>query len=155
MTDRSQKTEQPTPRKLKEAKREGQIARSAELGSWLGMLVGVYLLRMTVQQTVHLVQTLFSQVDGVVQDPDPAKMLHVFSSGMLNGALAAAPLCLGLLVTGVVASAAQGGVHVSAKSLRPKWDHLNPFKGLKRVFGVHGAWEVGKALAKTALLSLL
>ena len=155
MADRSQKTEKPTPRKLKEAKREGQIARSADLGSWLGMLVGVYLLRMTVQQTVHLAQTLFSQVDGVVQDPDPAKMLHMFSSAMLGGATAAAPLCFGLLVTGVVASAAQGGVHLSAKSLKPKWDHLNPFKGLKRVFGVRGAWEVGKALAKTALLSVL
>ncbi len=155
MADRSQKTEKPTARRLREAKRDGQIARSADIASWLGVLVGIYLLRLTVENTVRLCQTLFNDVDGVVQDPDPAKMLHVFSTGMTKGAMAVAPLALGLLVTGLVASASQGGVHLSAKALKPKWDHLNPFKGLKRVFGIRGAWEVGKAVVKTAVLSVL
>jgi flagellar biosynthetic protein FlhB len=155
MADRSDKTEKPTPKRLKQAKKDGQIARSPDVGVWLGMLVAVYLLRLTVSNTVHLSQTLFAQTGDVIQNPDAAKTVHLLSAALLKGAVAVAPLALGMLVTGVVASAAQGGVHVSAKGFKPKWDHLNPFKGLKRVFGVRGAWEVGKALVKTAILGFL
>jgi flagellar biosynthetic protein FlhB len=154
MPDRSDKTEKPTPKKIKQAKRDGQVARSPDVGNWLGMLVAVFLVRLTIESTVKLTQSLFSQVGNVIEDPDPAKVVHLLSSGMMKGALAVAPLAFGLLVTGLVASVAQGGVHVSAKSFKPKMDHLNPFKGIKRVFGVRGAWEVAKALAKTLLLSL-
>jgi len=155
MADRSQKTEKPTPRKVKQAKRDGQVARSPDVGTWVGMLVAVFLVRLTIVSTVHLSQSLFAEVGAVVQNPDPAAMTKLLGSGVLKGALAVAPLALGLLVTGVAASAAQGGVRVSAKAFKPKFDHLNPFKGLKRVFGVRGAWEVTKALFKTAILSLL
>jgi flagellar biosynthesis protein FlhB len=155
VADRSQKTEKPTARRLKQAKRDGQVARSPDVGTWLGMLVGVYLVRLTVASTVHLTQSLFAQVGNVIVQPEPAKVLHLLSTGLFKGALAVAPLALGLLVTGVAASAAQGGVHVSPKAFKPKWDHLNPLKGIKRVFGVRGAWEVAKALLKTAILSLL
>jgi flagellar biosynthetic protein FlhB len=155
MPDRSDKTEKPTPRRVKQAKRDGQVARSPDVGGWLGLLVAVYLLRLTVESTVQLSQTLFGQVGHVVRDPDPAVILGLLGSALLRGGLAVAPLALGLLVTGVAASAAQGGVRISAKSFRPKWEQLNPLKGLKKVFGVHGAWELAKALLKTSLLSLL
>src|SRR6185437_4557276 len=131
MPDRSDKTEKPTPKKIKQAKRDGQVARSPDVGNWLGMLVAVFLVRITIESTVKLTQSLFSQVGNVIEDPDPAKVVHLLSSGMMKGALAVAPLAFGLLVTGLVASVAQGGVHVSAKSFKPKMDHLNPFKGIK------------------------
>ncbi len=155
MPDRSQKTEKPTPKRLKQAKKDGQIARSPDIAAWLGLLVAVYLLRFTVTSTVHLVRSLFDEVGAVVQKPDAAKVVPLLVSASLKGAVAVAPLALGLMVAGVAVSAAQGGVHVSSKAFKPKWDHLNPFKGIKRVFGVRGAWEVSKALAKTAVLSLL
>ena len=41
MPDRSDKTEKPTPRKIKQAKRDGQVARTPDIGNWLGLLIGV------------------------------------------------------------------------------------------------------------------
>ena len=155
MPDRSDKTEKPTPRKIKQAKRDGQVARTPDVGNWLGLLIGVYLLRIAVRSTVQLTQTLFGRITDVVHDPDPAAMLHLLGPALVGGAQAVAPLVLGLLVVGVAASAAQGGVHVSAKSFKPKWGQLNPLKGMKKVFGIRGAWELTKALLKTSLLSLL
>ena len=155
MPDRSDKTEKPTARKIKQAKRDGQVARSPDVGNWLGLLVAVYLLRLTVQHTVELSDLLFRRLGDVIQDPEPAAMLQLLGTGILRGALAVAPLAGGLLLTGVATAAAQGGVRISAKSFRPKWEQLNPLKGLKKVFGVHGAWELVKALLKTSLLSLL
>jgi flagellar biosynthetic protein FlhB len=155
VADRSDKTEKPTQKRLKQAKKDGQIARSPDVGVWLGLLVGVYLVRLTIESTIHLSQTLFSDVGDFVADPDITKLVPLLTSSLTKGALAVAPLAFGMLVTGVLASAAQGGVHVSAKAFEPKWDHVNPFKGLKRVFGVRGLWEVSKALVKTSILALL
>jgi flagellar biosynthetic protein FlhB len=151
--DKSQKTEKPTARKLKDAKRDGQIARTPELGSWLGMLVAIYLCRITVARTVQAARTLFLDSAGVIAHPDPGSALHLLGAGLMKGALAVAPLAFGVLVVGFAASAAQGGVHVSAKSFKPKLDHLNPLKGIKKVFGVRGVWEVSKALVRTAILA--
>ena len=155
MPDRSDKTEKPTARKIRQAKRDGQVARSPDVGNWLGLLVAVYLLRLTVQHTVQLGDLLFRRLGNVIQDPEPAALVQLLGIGIWRGALAVAPLALGLLLTGVATAAAQGGVRISAKSFRPKWEQLNPLKGLKKVFGVHGAWELAKALLKTSLLSLL
>jgi flagellar biosynthesis protein FlhB len=153
--DKSQKTEKPTPRKLKEAKRNGQIARSPEIASWLGMLVAIYIGRITAANTIKLGRSLFAEAGDAIAHPDTASALHMLSAGMMKGAIIVAPLALGILVTGVVASAAQGGVHVSSKSLKPKFDNLNPFKGLKKVFGIRSIWEATKAVIRTAVLSLL
>jgi flagellar biosynthetic protein FlhB len=62
------------------------------------------------------------------------------------------PMALGMMVVGTVASAAQGGVTVSTKSMKPTLKKLNPFPGIKRMFGTQGIWEAVKALIKTAAL---
>jgi flagellar biosynthesis protein FlhB len=153
--DKSQKTERPTPKKLKDAKKNGQIARSPDIGSWLGMLVAIYLCKITAVKTMGTAKSLFTDSAGVIANPDPGAALHLLGSGLMQGVIAVAPLAFGVLVTGVFASVAQGGVHVSSKSLKPKVGNLNPFKGIKKVFGVRGVWEAAKALAKTAVLSFL
>jgi flagellar biosynthetic protein FlhB len=155
MPDRSQKTEKPTARRLRQAKRDGQVARSPDVGTWLGLLVAAYLLRFTISGTIGLTRKLFTEVGNAMTDPDPGAVVHLLGTGLLGGALAVAPLALGTLVTGVVASVAQGGVRVSGKALRPKWEHLDPVRGIKRVFGPRGAWELAKAMLKTALASVL
>ena len=48
--DKSQKTEAPTPRRLKEAREKGQVAKSADLSAWAGMLGAVVLLQVTVSR---------------------------------------------------------------------------------------------------------
>jgi flagellar biosynthesis protein FlhB len=153
--DKSDKTEAPTPRKLKQARKDGQIARSPDLGSWAGMLAAVFLARLTVQDTIHSTTVLFNDSASVMSNPDPGNALHLLGTGLFQGVMDVAPLAGGILVVGVAVSVAQGGVHVSSKSFKPKMDHLNPFKGIKKVFGVRGAWEVSKALVKTAILAAL
>ena len=66
--------------------------------------------------------------------------------------MAVAPLAIGLLVLGVVAAAAQGGIHFPAKMFMPKFSRLNPFPGIKRVFGGHSVWEAVKVTVKTGVL---
>jgi flagellar biosynthesis protein FlhB len=57
------------------------------------------------------------------------------------------------MAVGVAASAAQGGVSFATKGMKPTLKKLNPFPGIKRMFGTHGLWESIKALIKTAALA--
>ena len=62
------------------------------------------------------------------------------------------PMALAMMVVGTVAAAAQGGVTFATKSMKPTLKKLNPFPGMKRMFGTQGLWESIKALIKTAAL---
>ncbi|MCL6538688.1 MAG: EscU/YscU/HrcU family type III secretion system export apparatus switch protein [Acidothermus sp.] len=155
MADRSQKTEKPTQRKLKEARREGQVARSPEVGAWLGLLLAVFLVRLTMGKTTSAARNAFHEVAGIIEKPDIGQSLHLLGSAMGAAAVAAAPLCLGAMVVGLGASVAQGGLRISLKALGARWRNLNPLTGLKRMFGPRGAWEAAKALGKTGLLALV
>ncbi|MGY1808938.1 flagellar biosynthesis protein FlhB [Blastococcus sp. SYSU D00669] len=147
-----EKTEKPTPKRLKEARKEGQVARTPELGTWAGVAAASVLLPVLVENTFTEVRALFVHVGAVADDPEIeaigallGESLEVFLTTIL-------PLALSLLLVGVASSAAQGGIFFATKSIKPSLKKMNPLKGIKRIFGVHGWWEAAKALIKTAVL---
>jgi flagellar biosynthetic protein FlhB len=147
-----EKTEKPTPQRLKKARKEGQIPRTPELGTWTGVAAASVLMPMFIKNSFTAVKELFLQVGIVAGHPEtsaPGKLLgqavHAFLTALL-------PVSLGLMLVGVAASAAQGGITVSSKALKPSFKKLNPLPGMKRMFGGQGLWEAMKALIKTAAL---
>jgi flagellar biosynthesis protein FlhB len=147
-----EKTEKPTAQRKKEARREGRVPRTPDLGSWGGLLAATTVLPMLVRNTMTTSQHLLLQAIGIISDPDPDKALMLFSKSMREAALAVAPLAVGILAVGVAAAASQGGIHVATKLFKPDFKRLNPLQGLKRSFGPHALWEVVKATMKTAVL---
>jgi len=147
-----EKTEKPTPQRLKKARKEGQIPRTQELGTWLGAAAASVLLPMLASATYDGVGALFVQVGAVATHPEASAVSTLLGQALMTFLTALLPMGLGLMVVGTVASAAQGGVTVSAKSMKPTLKKLNPFPGMKRMFGTHGIWEAVKALIKTAAL---
>ena len=148
-----ERTEKPTPQRLKKARKEGQIPRTQELGTWLGAAVASVLLPILVGNAYDETRALFLQIGDVAAQPEPAKI-----SVLLGQALAAflwtlMPMAMALMVTGVAASAAQGGVTLATKGMKPTLKKFNPFPGIKRMFGTQGIWEAAKALIKTAALA--
>ena len=59
-----EKTEKPTPQRLKKARKEGQIPRTPELGTWIGVAVASVMLPMLVGKSFTTVQQLFVKVVG-------------------------------------------------------------------------------------------
>jgi flagellar biosynthesis protein FlhB len=148
-----EKTEKPTQHRKREARREGRIPRTPDLGSWGGLLAASTILPMIVRNTLGTAQRLLYLAVGVIGDPDPQKALSLFARAMRDSALTVAPLTLGMLAVGVAASAAQGGLHVATKLLKPDFKRLNPWSGFKRALGPHAMWEATKATVKTAVLA--
>jgi flagellar biosynthesis protein FlhB len=147
-----EKTEKPTPQRLKKARKEGQIPRTQELGTWLGVAAASALLPMLVGNAFEAVQKLFVQVGVLAKHPE-VENVHVLLGEALNAFLTTLlPTAVAMMVVGAAASAAQGGVTFATKSMKPTLKKLNPFPGIKRMFGTQGLWEAMKALIKTAAL---
>ena len=147
-----EKTEKPTPQRLKKARKEGQIPRTQELGTWLGVATASVLLPMTVGAGFESVQKLFVQIRSVAKNPEPAALSILMEQALTAFMTAVLPLALAMMVVGTVASASQGGVTFATKSMKPTLKKFNPFPGIKRMFGTQGLWEAAKALIKTAAL---
>lgn len=147
-----ERTEDPTPQRLKKARKEGQIPRTQELGTWVGAAAASFLLPMLVRNAFDEVGRMFVQVGVVVEDPQVEAVTALLGQALSTFVTVAMPMAVALMVVGVVASAAQGGVTVTSKPMKPTLKKLNPFPGMKRMFGGHGLWEATKAVIKTAAL---
>jgi flagellar biosynthetic protein FlhB len=147
-----EKTEKPTPQRLKKARKDGQIPRTQELGTWAGAAAASVLLPMLVGNAYDGVGELFVQVGVVASRPEASALSALFGKALTTFLTTLLPMALALMVVGTVAAAAQGGVSVSTKSMKPTLKKLNPFPGIKRMFGTHGIWEATKAVIKTGAL---
>jgi flagellar biosynthetic protein FlhB len=147
-----ERTEKPTPQRLKKARREGQIPRTPELGAWAAMAAASVLLPMLVRHSFEGVQSMFVRIAAVARAPEQSDVTSLLRDALSTFLSSVLPTALGLMVVGAAFSVAQGGVTVSGKALKPTWKKLNPFAGIKRMFGGHGVWEAVKALAKTVVL---
>ncbi|WP_373183581.1 flagellar biosynthesis protein FlhB [Halomonas campaniensis] len=157
MADQSsdqEKTEPATPRRLEKAREEGQVARSRELTTFmllLGGVAGLWGMGAMLYDQLGMVMEqafLFERRHALETTPMLSQALDLGSRTLM----AMLPLFLLLAVVALVAPALLGGWLISAKSLKPQASKLNPFKGLKRMFGVQALVELAKAIAKSLLV---
>ncbi len=150
----SEKTEAPTPRRLGEAREKGQIARSPEVNAALMMVAAFWMLR---GQTNNIAQMLNEVMLNTLSHLPSSELTLEAVSDMglsiaLKALLAIAPFVIGLAAVGVVASVVQtGGLFVPGLAV-PKLERINPLAGFQRIFSSQGLVEVGKALAKVAVV---
>ncbi len=152
---KEERTEKPTPKKIKESRKEGQVPRTPEIGAWAALLGFGLLLQSLVGWAADSLRELMIRSTAVVDDPTTEDALALLHDGSVTSLLLTVPLGAGVLVVGVLAAAGQGGIHLATKSLKPKWSRLNPLQGAKRLFGPHALWEGAKVLLKSAVVGLL
>ncbi|MDQ1722181.1 MAG: flagellar biosynthesis protein FlhB [Pseudonocardiales bacterium] len=148
-----EKTEKATPRKLKKARRDGQVGHTPEVGSWLSVLAASFVLPTVSRSLMDNARTTFVQIGSVINTPDTGRALALTRTALISGVLATAPLAVLVLLTSVASAAAQGGIWIAPKLLAPKLSRLNPLSGVKRMFGPQGIWQLLKSLGKLAVLS--
>ena len=151
----SDKTEQPTAKRKREARRDGNLARSPEVVAWAQMLAAGVLLPASFSLGRSTLREVMNQVGMAVARPDADSAFRLLGSALKGGLLALAPLALGMVAIGLVGNFAQTGLAFSGKPLRPKFERISPKKGLKRLFSPHSAWEAAKAALKLAVLTAI
>ncbi len=155
MSSGEERTEKPTPKKVRENRKEGKVPRTQELGPWAALFVVALLLSWLVGHGTEQLRELMLRSLALVEDPDLAKVLAMLREGTMVGLMISLALGAGVMLLSVAGGAAQGGVHLATKSLKPKWSKLNPIQGAKRIFGPQAWWQGAKLLLKSAVVGLL
>ena len=150
-----EKSEAPTPKKLKDARREGQIGRSSDIGAWAGVLAAAAVLPLVIRNGTEAGTGLLARLQAVAADPQPATASALLGEGLKDAAFVVAPLGAVAVVVAIAAAAGQGGLHLATKAARPQAKRLNPVQGVKRLFGVRTLWEGVKVFLKTAVLGIV
>ncbi|MCH8685122.1 flagellar biosynthesis protein FlhB [Pedomonas mirosovicensis] len=155
--DDDQKTEEPTQRKLDEARKKGQIARSAEMRH-VAMLGGALVVVSFMAGGIGhglapMFVNLLGQADKYQLDGRGTQSLA--SSVALNtGAALFAPLAV-LFLAAIVGGVMQGRPTLSWERIKPQWSKLSPLSGIKRLLGAQAVVEFLKTLAKSALVGVV
>jgi flagellar biosynthesis protein FlhB len=146
-----EKTEQPTHKKLTEGREKGQVAKSMEINSLVLFTSGImilYLSQSALRENIsRFAIKIFSSLDvlelnlNVIQQYSREYLLEIGINLL--------PIFGGLFVVALAAGFSQVGFHMSSKALKPKFNKLNPVKGIKRIFfSSRSIVEVLKSLLK-------
>ena len=150
-----EKTEDATPKKLLDARLEGQVPRSRELTTVIMMLVsGVSLLFLgeTLIEDLKEILRIHFVFDREIIFNNKGIAQYV-ATAIESGILAVLPFFVILFITACLAPAALGGWAFSIKAMQFKLSKLDPIKGSKKILSWNGIVELLKALAKFVLVS--
>ncbi len=145
-----ERTEEPSLRRLQEARERGQIPRSRELTNFAAMIGGsAALVAVGGTAAAHMAQMMRRalSVDGqVLRSTD--SMSASLGAACMSALAAVLPVFGALVAMVLLASVALGGWNFTTRALAPDFSRLSPLSGFKRLFGIHGVSELGKALLK-------
>jgi len=150
-----EKTEQPTAKRLNEAREKGQIARSKELNSTAILLTGAGGMLVLGDQLISGLNNIL--INGLTLERkdmyDPSSIMRLLQLRGEDALFTLAPLLMALVLIAFLAPMALGGFALSTKALAFKWEKLDPIKGLGKLFAWRGLVELLKALAKFSMVT--
>jgi flagellar biosynthesis protein FlhB len=149
-----EKTEDPSARRLQEARERGQIPRSRELTIFATMIGGsATLMAIGGSLATHMSQMMRRGLSIDEQAlSDTHSMVVSLDAAALSAVKALVPLFGSLIGLILLASVILGGWNFSPTALAPDFSRMSPLAGIKRVFGLQGLSELGKALLKLLLV---
>lgn len=150
-----EKTEEPTSKRLEDARKKGQIARSREFNTFVMLMTSAVLLLILGRQMANgLLDMMRSQFQlSRATIFDPASPITHLKQAMMDGITLIAPFVAVMVVAAIIAPLSLGGWVFSWEAIAPKFAKLNPAKGIARMFAAHGLIELVKALLKVLLVS--
>jgi flagellar biosynthetic protein FlhB len=148
------KTEQATPRRLEEALKKGQFARSSEVQTVFVLCAGLIAMRMAGAeswQRLSLVFTgIFQQLDKISIGQE--NLQRYLIQGTLVFAICVGPFVIATMLGGLLAGGIQSRFNTASEALSPDWERVNPMKGLKRLLSAQSLIPTSLSLLKLAIV---
>lgn len=151
-----EKTEKPTAKKRRDARKEGNVFQSRDVATVV-VLLGVFF---TISMLISFIyETIGAYAIGIWGGVGSAAETGIdaeeFTKFVYSFAVCALPLLLVSIVLAIVATGAQTRFLMNFKSVKPKLSKLNPINGIKRLFSMKNVVELLKNLLKFAILLVL
>src|SRR5665213_898886 len=150
-----EKSEQPSQKKLEEAHRKGQFAKSAEVQTAFVLMAAMSALSLSGGEMWHLMANAQVSVLSHLHDtPLSAKVMQGYSiSALLLFGRCVWPVCAATMLAGLLAGGIQTRFSIATEALSINWERLSPVEGFKRVFSMQSAMPTGLSMVKLSASS--
>lgn len=151
-----EKTEEPTEKKLEDARKKGESPKSQDVNAAVGLLGALVCLYVggtaSAERLMHMVTLAIEQ--GMAVETG-AEMQALGVALAMDGVWAVLPIVAASIIFGLIASFGQVGFNISFEPITPKFDKLNPASGIKRIFSARSLIDFVKMLAKAIALGVV
>ena len=149
-----QRTEEPTPKKLEEARKQGQIASSREVNHWFMILAAsIVVMALAPAFSRQVARAMLRFVEAPDLIAVDARGLNEALGGMLGDlALAFTPIFLLFIIAAAAPSLLQSGFLISFERIEPKLEKISLLKGFERLFSLRSITEFGKGILKISVV---
>jgi len=149
MADEQEKTEEPTPKKLEDARKEGNVPKSQDVSSLVTLVVGVVVLIFYMKYMIFkLEQFYFYYFSFFSHQWSVNDIISLFIQSVLEIFILLAPIAIAIMIAGVLGNVAQFGFLFTTKTIQPKLSKINPISGLKNLFSLKKLFEGVKITLK-------
>ncbi|MEP4377572.1 MAG: flagellar biosynthesis protein FlhB [Alphaproteobacteria bacterium] len=153
--DDAQKTEEPTAKRLQDARKKGNVAQSREITNWFVLLSGTMAVGLFLPSTGSaMIRDLRRFIERPHDIAFGQESLGLLLTEVASGvALAIAFPMLLFVLAAIAAPLVQHGIIYAPEKLKPSLEKISPIKGLKRMFSLRSVTELVKGLFKIAMVA--
>jgi len=153
----AEKTEQPTPKRLRKAREKGQVAQSQELPAVVSIVVLLLVLTLSAQALLQwfIVQMRLGMSGQIDIFADSEAFINFFNTKIVSTTFVMSPIMGALFVGSVLSCIVVGGLNFAPQALKLKFDAINPVKGFEKLFNVKSLVKLGISIAKLIFVSII
>lgn len=152
-----EKTEEPTQKKLREAKEQGNVSKSQELTGVLLLAIASATIYFTGGWMYEKTEVMFEHFFryGVNRMENIPNAISYLGEAFTSALLLMTPVLAVVALSSIGANLAQTGLIFTTKAIEFKAEKLSPLKGLKRIFSIKGIFELVKGVAKVLVVGIV
>ncbi|MEC4089509.1 flagellar biosynthesis protein FlhB [Pseudoalteromonas rubra] len=150
-----ERTEEPTDKKIADARKKGQVARSKELGTTFVLIFSAVSLLLYGPDIAKGLYNMMGRMFTLNRNEtyDTTKMFSVWGDAFSEIIFPLSMFVLIIMVAGIIGNTLLGGFNFSWQAAAPKPSKMSPMKGIKRMFGPQAAVELVKSILKFVLVA--
>ncbi|MDR2578138.1 MAG: flagellar biosynthesis protein FlhB [Chitinispirillales bacterium] len=152
-----EKTEAPSAKKRKDAREEGNVAKSTEVNSVLVLLTAIFLLRLVGPWMLEELKAglLECFMFSAMTDMTMQGLFEIAQTAIWRLVKIVLPFAGAIMIAGVIANVIQIGLLLTLKPIQPKFSKINPLKGLKQMFTLRKLVDLAKNLLKITVIGYI
>ena len=158
-----EKTEEPTGKRLREAREKGQVAKSKEIGQAFSLLAFFIILRFWLSGLAYRFEMFFpavyNQFTEVVKMPNgevpQTQLLFIFRQMLVNMLIYLAPFFAIGCIVAFLCDIVQVGWKIVSEPFKPKLSKMNPLSGIKKIFSPESIFNLLLSFLKILVISVV
>ena len=153
MADDQEKTEEPTSKKIEDARNEGNVPKSQDLSAVVTLIVGVVVVVFLMSFLGERIVNLYRYYQNFIGVEFNIRILQsIMIKTIIEVLIMLAPITLSIMIAGVIGNVMQFGFLFTTKPIMPNFSKINPISGLKNLFSLKKVIESIKIILKVGIV---